>query len=103
MSLGTNPGTGTALGKNIELISRSDQGGRPDGVQIMLHRGYAYIGHIFSNGVTVMDVRDPRNPRPATFIPAFGHCWNIHLQAHEDLLLVVDEFNFYAAEAFAHE
>ena len=31
--------------RNVELISHSDQGGRGDGVQIMVHRGYAYIGH----------------------------------------------------------
>lgn len=101
MSISTS--TGTALSKNVDLISRSDQGGRPDGVQIMVHRGFAYIGHIFSNGFTIMDVRDPKQPKPVNFIPAFGRCWNIHLQTHEDLLLVIDEFNFYAAEAFAHE
>jgi len=27
-------------------------GGRGDGVQIMVHRGYAYVGHGFSNGIT---------------------------------------------------
>jgi hypothetical protein len=91
------------LSKNIDLISRSDQGGRPDGVQIMVHRGYAYIAHVFSNGFSVLDVRDPKNPKPAAFVPAFGKNWNIHLQTHEDLLFVIDEFNFYAAEAFAHE
>jgi hypothetical protein len=95
--------TGKVLSKNIELISQSDQGGRPDGVQIMVHRGYAYIGHIFSNGVSVIDVRDPKNPKPVSFIPAFGKNWNIHVQTHEDLLFVIDEFNFYAAEAFSKE
>ncbi len=95
--------TSGALSKNIDLISRSDQGGRPDGVQIMVHRGYAYIGHIFSNGVTVMDVRDVKNPKPVNFLPAFGKNWNIHLQTHDDLLLVVDEYNFYADPHFAHE
>ena len=80
-----------------------DQGGRPDGVQLMVHRGYAYIAHIFSNGFSVMDVRDPKNPKPVNFVPAFGKNWNIHLQTHEDLLFVIDEFNFYANEAFAKE
>jgi hypothetical protein len=94
---------GGVLSRNMELVSRSDQGGRPDGVQIMVHRGYAYIAHIFSNGVSVLDVRDPKNPKPVNFVPAFGRNWNIHLQTHDDLLLVIDEFNFYAAEAFAQE
>jgi hypothetical protein len=32
----------------MRIIAHCDQGGRPDGVQIMVHRGYAYIGHMFS-------------------------------------------------------
>lgn len=48
--------------KNIDFVSYSDQGGRGDGVQIMVHKGHAYIGHMFSNGVTVMDVSDPKGP-----------------------------------------
>src|SRR3982074_3808923 len=95
--------TGRVLSKNITLISQSDQGGRPDGVQLMVHRGYAYIGHIFSNGVSVIDVRDAKNPKPVNFIPAFGKNWNIHQQKHEVLLFVIDEFNFYANEAFSKE
>ena len=33
---------------NLRLVGWCDQGGRPDGVQIMVHRGYAYVGHMFS-------------------------------------------------------
>ena len=92
-----------ARSRGIRLLSHSDQGGRPDGVQIMVHRGFAYIGHIFSNGVTVMDVRDPRHPKAVSFLPAFRNCWNIHLQTHDDLLLVNDEVNFFAHPTFARE
>ena len=56
--------------RNAKFISHSDQGGRGDGVQIMVHRGYAYIGHGYSNGITVLDVRDPKNPKPVAFCPA---------------------------------
>jgi hypothetical protein len=42
------------IARNIRFVAHSDQGGRPDGVQIMVHRGYAYIGHMFSGGFTVM-------------------------------------------------
>ena len=48
---------------NMKLIGHSDQGGRPDAVQIMVEQGFAYVGHLFANGVSVIDVRDPRNPR----------------------------------------
>ena len=33
--------------KNISMVGHTDQSGRPDGVQIMLHGGHAYIGHTF--------------------------------------------------------
>jgi hypothetical protein len=54
--------------RNVKFISHSDQGGLGDGVQIMVHRGYAYIGHGYSNGITVLDVRDPKT-RPVAFLP----------------------------------
>ena len=44
--------------RNMRIIGHSDQGGRPDGVQVMVHRGYAYVGHMFSKGFSVIDVRD---------------------------------------------
>ena len=53
---------------NMRIIGHCDQGGRPDGVQIMVHRGYAYIGHMFSKGFSVVDVRDARNPRAVNYL-----------------------------------
>ena len=76
--------------RNVKFISHSDQGGRGDGVQIMVHRGYAYIGHGYSNGISVIDVRDPKNPRPAAFVPCPPNTRAIHLQTHDDLLLAVN-------------
>ena len=49
------------IGHKIRHISYSDQGGRPDGVQVMVNRGHVYVGHMFSNGITVLDAADPRN------------------------------------------
>src|SRR5258707_14356222 len=62
----------------------------------MVHREHAYIGHMFSNGVTVMDVSDARNPRPVNFLPTPPNTWALHLQAHDDLLLVVNAVNIYS-------
>ena len=76
--------------RNIKFVSHSDQGGRGDGVQIMVHRGYAYIGHGFSNGITVLDVRDPRHPKPVNFLPCPPNTRALHLQVHDDLLLAVN-------------
>jgi hypothetical protein len=28
----------------------------------MVHRGFAYVGHMFSKGFSVIDVRDPSRP-----------------------------------------
>ena len=76
--------------RNVKFISHCDQGGRGDGVQIMVHRGYAYIGHGYSNGITVLDVRDLKNPKPVAFLPCPPDTRAIHLQTHDDLLLAVN-------------
>ena len=50
--------------KNIVPFLKIDKGlaDEADGVQLMVHRGHAYIGHIFSKGFSVVDVRDPTKP-----------------------------------------
>lgn len=81
---------------NMQLIGHSDQGGRSDGTQIMVRDGYAYVAHIFSKGFSVIDVRDPANPRTVNFIAAPANTWSLHLQVHDNLLLAVhgqDQFN----------
>ncbi len=89
--------------RNMRLLGHSDQGGRPDGVQIMVERGFAYVGHMFSKGFSVLDVRDPRAPKPVGHIAAPPDTWNIHLQTHDDLLLVVNAKDMFAEAAFADE
>jgi hypothetical protein len=89
--------------RNMRIVGHSDQGGRPDGVQVMVHRGFAYIGHMFSKGFSVVDVRDPKHPKPANYLPAPPNTWNIHLQTHDDLLLVINARDMFAAAEFADE
>jgi len=91
------------LARNMRIVGHSDQGGRPDGVQVMVHRGHAYVGHIFSGGFSVVDVRDPARPRPVAHVPAPPETWNVHLQAHDDLLLVINGKDVFADQAFADE
>src|SRR6266404_6245213 len=76
--------------RNMTLIGHSDQGGRPDGVQLMVNKGHAFIGHMFSKGFSVVDVRNPRDPKPVAYVAAPHNTWNIHLQTIGDLLLVVN-------------
>src|SRR5436305_10079600 len=89
--------------RNMRVIAYCDQGGRPDGVQIMVHRGHAYIGHMFSKGFSVLDVRDPKRPRAVNYLAAPSGTWNIHLQTHDDLLLVINAKDMFAAAEFADE
>jgi hypothetical protein len=89
--------------RNMKLVGYSDQGGRSDGVQLMVHRGFAYIGHMFSNGFSVIDVRDPAKPAPVNYVKAPANTWNIHLQTSDDLLLVINAKNMFASELFKDE
>jgi hypothetical protein len=89
--------------RNMRLIGHSDQGGRADGVQLMVHRGYAYVGHMFSKGFSVVDVRDPRRPVTVAYMPAPPNTWNIHLQTHDNLLLVINAKDMFAATEFQDE
>ncbi|WP_174247854.1 LVIVD repeat-containing protein [Acidisoma sp. S159] len=82
--------------KNIEFVGRSNQAGRADGIQCMIHKGHAFVSHVFSGGVSVIDVHDPRNPAPVNFLPTHNRSWSVHIQTANDLLLVVEEFNFYS-------
>ena len=89
--------------RNMRIIGHTDQGGRPDGVQIMVHRGYAYIGHIFSKGFSVIDVRDPQSRSAVNYVAAPPNTWTLHLQAHDDLLLVVHAKDMFAQPELADE
>ena len=89
--------------KNMRLVGYSDQDGRCDGVQIMVHRGYAYIGHIFSKGFSVIDVRDPAHPKYVKHVAAPPNTWTLHLQAHDDLLLVIHNKDMFAQAELADE
>lgn len=91
------------FGYNFSFLGHSDQGGRPDGCQIMVHRGYAYIAHAFSNGFSVLDVRDPRTPTPVGYVPTPPGTWSVHLQAADDLLLVINAKNLFADTEFTKE
>lgn len=89
--------------RNMKLIGHSDQAGRRDGVQLMVSRGHAYIGHMFSKGFSVIDVTDPTSPKAVNYIQAPPNTWSIHLQAHDDLLLVIYGKDMFADAQFADE
>jgi hypothetical protein len=86
--------------RNIDFVSHTDMGGRADAVQIMVHRGFAYVGHGFSNGITTLDVRDPRVPKVVDFIACPPGTRALHLQTHEDLLLAVNAPSVWTMQQF---
>jgi hypothetical protein len=82
--------------RNVAFVGHTDQGGRGDGVQVMVARSHAYVGTRVSRGVMVTDVRDPRQPKPVNFMPIHPNSWCMHLQAAEDLLLCIEELDLKA-------
>ncbi len=82
--------------RNIDFVGHTDNAGHGDCVQVMVSRGHAYLGTRTSRGVNVTDVRDPRSPRPVNFLPIHKNSWCLHLQATEDLLLVIEELDLKA-------
>lgn len=77
------------LADGFTPVGHTDQGGRPDAMQVQYWREHVYVGHLFTGGFSVIDVGNPAKPKPLSFIPAPANTWNIHLQAADDLLLVI--------------
>ena len=88
---------------NLRVIGHSDMGGRPDGVQVMLHRGHAYVGHMFSDGFTVLDVRNPRDPRTVGFVACPPNTRSHHIQVHDGILLATNSANIWAMQRYGDQ
>src|ERR1700744_6010652 len=88
------------IGNRITHLSYSDQGGRPDGVQVMVNRGHVYVGHMFSNGITVLDAADPKALKPVTFWTAGDYTRTHHIQVAEDMLLAANGANIVAMQSY---
>jgi hypothetical protein len=88
---------------HFRVLGHTDQGGRPDGVQVMLHAGHVYVGHMFADGISVIDVRDPRAPLPVRFIACPPNTRAHHLQVHDGLLLAVNSANIWAMQAWSSQ
>jgi hypothetical protein len=88
------------IGRRIRHISHSDLGGRPDSVQIMLNRRHLYVGHMFSNGVTIVDATDPRRLKPVGFFTGGDYTRTHHLQVSGDHLLLGNGANIVAMQSY---
>jgi hypothetical protein len=92
-----------ATAKNVRLLSRCDQGGRLDGVQVIVHKGHAFVGHMFADGFSVIDVRDPSKAKTVAFVAAPKNTRSHHLQISGDLLMVVNGPNIWAMQQYASQ
>src|SRR5678816_2755977 len=94
------PVSPTGIGRRIRHLSYSDQGGRPDGVQVMVNRRHVYVGHMFSDGVTILDAANPRRLKPVGFFTAGTNTRTHHLQVSDDLLLLANGANIVAMQSY---
>ncbi len=88
------------VGRRIRHLSYCDIGGRPDSVQIMVNRRHIYVGHMFSNGVTILDAADPRRLKPVGFFAGGDFTRTHHLQVADDLLLLANGANIVAMQSY---
>jgi len=91
------------IGHRIKHISYSDIGGRPDSVQVMLNRKHIYVGHMFSDGVTILDASDPRNLKPVGWFSAGQYTRTHHLQVSDNLLLLANGANIVAMQSYDNQ
>src|SRR5438552_18156255 len=90
----------TGIRRRIPHLSYSDQGVRPDGVQVMVNRRHIYVGHMFSDGVTILDAADPRRLKAVGFFTAGAGTRTHHLQVADDVLLLANGANIVAAQSY---
>lgn len=88
------------IGRGLRHVSYSDVAGRPDTVQVMFNRDHLYVGHMFSDGVSILSAQDPRQLRPVGFFTAGGNTRTHHLQVADDLLLLANGANIVAMQSY---
>ena len=88
------------IGHRFQHLGYSDLGGRPDSVQVMRNRGHLYVGHMFSNGVTILEAADPRRLKPVGFFTGGDFTRTHHLQVSDDLLLLANGANIVAMQSY---
>ena len=74
-------------GRNMQLVGHTDFDGRGDCMHVNLRDGAAYVGHQ-RGGTSIVDVRDPTDPRRVGYIPAPANTHSHKVQVVDDILLV---------------
>jgi hypothetical protein len=75
--------------KGTRLVGYVPVEGRGGGMQLLRHGHYVYMGHLAPGGGTsIIDVRDPKNPRVAGGLPGCPGAFSPKVQIGDGLLLV---------------
>ncbi len=82
------------------MLGRTDRGGRPDGVPAMVARGHAYVGHMFADDISVIDVGDPCAPKPVRCIACPPNTRASDIRVHDGLLLASNAANVWALQRY---
>lgn len=85
---------------NVGVVGYSRMEGRVDGQQLQFQtvgeHHYLYVGHLWSGGITVLDVTSPADPQVAAFIPTPNeHTWHIKIQVADGILMAACEVAFF--------
>lgn len=72
---------------NVRVVGHSDLGGSGDGMHVQLKDGFAFVGHMGESGTSIVDVRDPSDPRFVDRIPAAPNTHAHKVQIQGDLML----------------
>lgn len=75
-------------GEGLRLIGHLRLDGRSGWMQISIKDGYAFLGHMGSEGTAIVDVRDPRSPRLVGDLPAPPNTHGHKTQIVDDVLVV---------------
>ena len=75
---------------NMQPVGYSDLGGRPGfklAIKRVGDRWYLYMGHLWHDGWSIVDVTDPASPKYLKFIPGEPNSWNIQVTLHDNLMI----------------
>src|SRR5947209_4244732 len=78
---------------NTRLVGHSDLNGHGDGSQIMIRDRYAYVAHMETLGLSIVDISDPSQPRVVRQLenPAGSSIHSHKVQIVGDLMVVNQE------------
>jgi hypothetical protein len=84
------------LFKRTKLISQYDMEGRGDGFQINKKGDYLFINHFWSSGISIVNVKDPKNPKTVWFESTGNpHMWTLKNRIAGDIMVTSTEWKFF--------